>query len=156
MGEQSFVLPRLLSRERAIERIASVLRGLSQDRAWRVSVAEHKPSRSDAQCRYLNGVCYKILGDAIGYERDEVSEFLCGTYFGWKTKKVPKKPSNPMGLESVPVRTTTTNADGKRSVLGKLEFADYVAFCQRFAASKGVFIPDPDPDYAAHREEKAA
>jgi hypothetical protein len=156
MAEQSFVLQRLLSRERAIERIATVLKGLAQDRAWKVSVAEHKPHRSDAQLRYLNGVCYKIIGDAIGYERDEVSEFLCGTYFGWKEKKVPKKPSNPLGIESVPIRTTTTNADGKRSVLGKLEFADYVAFCQRFAAKKGIYVPDPDPDYAAHREEETA
>ena len=94
----------------------------------------------------MNGVCYKILGDAIGYERDEVSEFLCGTYFGWREKRVPKKPSNRDGIESVPVRTTTTDEDGHRSVLTKMQFCEYVAFVQRFAASKGVVIPDPDPE----------
>jgi hypothetical protein len=154
--DQSFILPRLMNRERQIERIAAVLRGLMHDCAWRISIAEHKEKRTDAQCRYLNGVCYKIIGDVIGYERDEVSEFLCGTYFGWKDKKAPRKPSNPLGIESVPIRTTTINAEGKRAPLGKLEFADYVAFCQRFAASKGIFVPDPDPDYAEHREGEAA
>ena len=76
-----------------------------------------------------------------------------GTYFGWKEVKVPKKPSNPAGVESRPIRTTTTDETGKRRVLNKQEFSDYVAFIQRFAAAKGVHISDPD-EYAA--EEEAA
>lgn len=155
MAEQSFVMHALMSREKIIVRIASVLTGLSLDKPWQIEIKEHKRRRSDAQCRYLNGVCYKMIGDVIGYERDEISEFLCGTFFGWKDKRVPKKPSNPTGVESVPIRTTTTDADGRRSVLNKQEFADYVAFCQRFAASKGIFVPDPDPDYALQREKAA-
>ena len=125
-------------------RAAAFLNALPKDKAWRVEVRESKPQRSDAQNNYLWGVCYKALGDAIGYEPEEVAEFLCGTYFGWKDKKVPKKPSNPEGLESVPIRTTTRDADGKRDVLSKQAFSDYVAFIQRFAASKGVYIPDPE------------
>jgi hypothetical protein len=97
-----------------------------------------------------------MISDAIGYESEEVSEFLCGTYFGWKEKRVPKKPGCLDGIESVPIRTTTNGADGRRSVLGKLAFAEYVAFVQRFGASKGVVIPDPDPDYAEHRDEVEA
>jgi len=149
-----FVLPKSLSREGAISRIARVLGTLSQECAWRVEVVEHKPTRSSAQNNYLNGVCYKLIGDAIGYERDEVSEFLCGTYFGWKEKKVPKKPSNPAGIESVPIRTTTIDENGKRSVLDKMAMVDYIAFVQRFAAGKGIYIPEPDEELLA--EEKAA
>jgi hypothetical protein len=141
---QQFVLPRAMRREGAIERIARVLGTLSQECAWRVSVEEHKPTRSSAQNNYLNGVCYKLIGDAIGYERDEISEFLAGTYWGWKEKKVPKKPSNPAGIESVPIRTTTIDENGKRSVLDKMAMVDYIAFVQRFAAGKGIWIPDPD------------
>lgn len=153
---ESFLLPKLISREGAIDRLLNVIMSLPMDKAWRVTVEEAKSARSLAQNAYLNGVCYKLLGDAIGYERDEVSEYCCGLYFGWRDKRVPKKPSCPSGLESVPIRTTTTDAQGRRSVLGKLEFAEYVAFLQRFAASKGIIIPDPDPDYAEHREEETA
>lgn len=143
------MLPKMIPREGAIERIALILGTLPMESAWRVEVHDHKPTRSNQQSRYLNGVCYKLLGDAIGYERDEVSEFLCGSYFGWTTKAVPKKPSNPNGIESVPIRTTTTDADGKRNVLGKMEMVDYIAFVQRFAASKGVYIPEPDEEFAS-------
>jgi hypothetical protein len=149
---QTFILPRTLPREKVIARVSRVLYELPLERAWRVQVAEYKSPRSDRQNRYLNGVCYKLIGDSIGYERDEVSEYLCGLHFGWKDKRVPKKPSNPQGIESVPVRTTTTDENGRRSVLGKQAFAEYVEHIQRFAASKGIIIPDPDPDYAEHEE----
>lgn len=144
----TIVLPKHLPREGAIQRIGVILGTLALDAAWRVEVHEHKPIRSTQQARYLNGVCYKILGEAIGYERDEVSEFLCGSYFGWKDKLVPKKPSNPEGVESVPVRTTTLDENGQRNVLGKMEMVDYIAFVQRFAASKGIYIPEPDEEFA--------
>lgn len=153
---QSFRLAKLVDRAVQIARIARFLADLSPAKAWKIEVTEARSERSIAQCRYLNGVAYKILGDAIGYERDEVSEFLCGTYWGWKDKRVPKKPSCPEGIESVPIRTTTTDENGKRAVLSKLEFADYVAFVQRFAAKRNVYIPDPDPDYMDHREQEAA
>lgn len=142
----SAILPRLVDRSRVIARFTTVLQSLPVDRAWRVEVIEHKPKRSDQQNRYLNGVCYAAISAATGYERDDVSEFLCGAYWGWRDKKVPKTPRNPDGVESVPVRTTTTDENGKRAVLNKQDFADYVAFVQRFAASKGIFIPDPEND----------
>ncbi len=146
------ILPKLLSREGAIERIGLLLSGLAQDRAWRVEWCEHKPTRSDAQNRYWHGVVVKLLADSIGYEHDEVHEFLCGTHFGWRDKRVPKTPRNQDGIESVPIRTTTTNVDGKRDVLNKTDFADLVAFAQRFAANRGLFIPDPDPLYFEHKD----
>jgi hypothetical protein len=129
---------------------------MSPGKALRITVEEARSERSIQQCRYLNGVAYKLIGDATGYERDDVSEFLCGAYWGWREKRVPKKPGCPGGTESVPLRTTTTNENGKRDVLTWDQFADYVAFVQRFAASKGIYVPDPDPDYAAHREQEAA
>lgn len=125
------------------DQVRTFVAALDTDKQWLVTVTNLKGTRSDAQNAYLNGVCYRLLGDAIGYERDEVSEFCCGTYWGWKDKKVPKKPSNPSGIESVPVRTTTTDENGQRAVLSKTEFAEYVGWLQRFAAGKGIHIPDP-------------
>jgi hypothetical protein len=138
---QNLVLP---AGRKDAARAAAFLQALPTDRAWSVKVEEFKSKRSAAQNNYLHGVCYKTLGDAIGYEAEDVAEFLCGTYFGWTDKKVPKTPRNPEGIESVPVRTTTRDANGKRDVLGKQAFSDYVAFIQRFAASKGIYIPDPE------------
>lgn len=149
---RQWLLPKLLSRDRVAAQIATFVAALDAGRPYRVTVEEAKSTRTNQQNRYLWGVAYKLIADAVGYEVDEVAEFCCGQYFGWTDKRVPKKPSNPEGIESVPVRTTTRDADGKRRVLNKHEFADYVAFVQRFAAKRGVHVPDPDPDYAEHEE----
>ena len=121
---------------------------LNPHKNWQIEVKPYSKPRSNPQCRYLNGVAYKLLGDATGYERDDISEYLCGTYFGWREKVLPGKR-----VAQVPIRTTTTDADGKRSVLSKGDFADYVAFVQRFGAQHGVFIPDPDPTWFEVKRE---
>ena len=108
-------------------------------KSWRIEIKQYTKPRTSPQCRYLNGVAYKIIGDELGFERDDVSEFLCGEYFGW----VPVKRMK--GYENVPRRTTTTDENGARCVLSRQEFADYVAFVQRWAMSnKGIYVPDPN------------
>jgi hypothetical protein len=143
-AESIFTLPKMLPRDRAIERVTGFLMRLPQDKAWRVSVREQRRTRTTAQNAYLHGVCYLTIANAIGYEPEEVAEYLCGTYFGWTDKRVPKTPRNPEGWASVPVRTTTRDENGNRDVLDKQKFSDYVAFIQRFAAGKGIFIADPE------------
>lgn len=145
-AESIFTLPKELPRTRAIERVSGFLARLPLDKAWRVTVAEQKRQRTQQQNAYLHGVAYKILSDATGYELAEIGEYLCGTYFGWKDKRVPKTPRNPEGVESVPIRTTTRNETGQRDVLKTTEFSDFVSFVQRFGADKGIFIPDPEGD----------
>jgi hypothetical protein len=154
--DKTIILPKLMRRDGVFARLAAILRALPLDRPWKIVISEAKPSRSLAQNAYLHGVAYKMLSDFTGYEPEEIASYLLGRYFGWKDKRVPKTPRNPEGMESVPIRTTTTDAEGRRSVLGKLEFAEYVAWIQRFGAKHGVVIPDPDPEYAAHREQEAA
>ncbi len=144
MPETVFTLPRGSTWNATVERLSSFLMQLDHTKAWKVTVGEHTGQRSDQQNKYLWGVCYKTLADAMGFETEEVHEFLCGTHFGWRDKKVPKKPSNLTGIESVPIRTTTIDQEGRRNVLSKQHFSDYVAFIQRFAAHRGVFIPDPE------------
>ncbi|MDR5726141.1 MAG: hypothetical protein RB191_01585 [Terriglobia bacterium] len=152
---RQWIIQRNVPREKLAEQIRVFVSALDLDKPWRVVVQSAKSTRSDLQNRYLFGYCYKTIGDAIGYETEEVHEFILGTYYGWKEKKVPKKPSNPLGIESVPIRTTTTDETGVRSVLTKMQFAGFVAFVQRFAASKGIHLNDPDPEYAEHREKEA-
>lgn len=149
---KQWLLPKLLPRDRVANAVRVFIAALDPATPYRVTVEVAKVPRSNQQNRYLWGVAYKLIADAVGYEVDEVAEYLCGYMWGWTEKRVPKKPSNPTGIESVPIRTTTTDENGKRSVLSKMEFADYVAFVQRFGAKHGVLIPDPDLNHAEHEE----
>jgi hypothetical protein len=140
-----FILP-THGRERALQLAHQILAGLDATRAWQVTIEPVKVTRTIQQNRYLNGVAYKLISDKTGYERDEIHEYFLGLFFGWKTKRVPRKPSNPKGEESVPVRSTTTNESGEHDVLSTEDFWKYVEFLQRFAAQKlQLIIPDPDP-----------
>jgi hypothetical protein len=132
------VLP-ATDRESDISRLAAVLLAASPGKRVKVEVKEYRKDRSSPQCRYLNGVAYKLLSDATGYERDDISEYLCIQFFGGKEKRIPGKRT-----VTVPLRTTTTDADGKRSVLTTTEFEDYVAFVQRFGVQHGIYIPSPN------------
>jgi hypothetical protein len=134
------------NRKKAVELAQSVMASLDELVAWRVVIEPVQVDRTLQQNRYLNGVAYKMISEATGYERQEIHEYFLGLFFGWRQKKVPRKPSNPKGVESVPVRTTTTNEVGKRQVLSTEDFWKYVEFLQRFAAEKmHMVIPDPDP-----------
>lgn len=121
--------------------VSRFLASLAGDKSWEVKVSLRTKTRTPRQLRYLNGVVYKTIGDAIGYDRDDVSEFLCGSYFGWRTKVL----LGGRKLE-VPVRTTTTDENGERAVLNRREFGDFVDFCQRFAADHCIYVPDPEPE----------
>ena len=138
MNAQHFTLPRMLSRDNAIARIGTVLKSLSQDRAWRVSIVEHKPKRSDQQNRYLFGVVYKTIldsGQLQGYDVDDVHEYFLGEFGGWEVIE-------GFGRKRLkPVRRSST--------MNKREFSDYIAFIQRKAAEHAIYIPDANKELAA-------
>lgn len=151
----NFVLQRG-ARHKALQLALKLLESLDEMVSWKVTIEPVKNTRSASQNAYLWAVPNKMISGATGYETEEVHEYLCGTYWGWKDKKVPKTPRNPEGIESVPMRTTTTDTEGKRSVLTSTEFSEYVAFVQRFAAQRlQLLVPDPDPLYELNRERAA-
>lgn len=134
------------NRARALQLAQKALEALDANIAWKVTVEPFKSSRTRSQNAYLWGVCYPAMSERSGYETTELHEYLLGEFYGWVDKRVPKKPSNPSGKESIPRRSTTRNEKGKRAVLSTKEFADYVEFVQRFAAEKLMLvIADPDP-----------
>ena len=64
--------------------------------AWRVVIEPVQIDRTLQQNRYLNGVAYKMISEVTGYERQEIHEYASlRLFFGWRQKKVPRKPSNP-------------------------------------------------------------
>lgn len=113
---------------------------LAQQLPLKVECEPWRASRSNDQNAMLWAM-YAPLADHMGYDRDDVHEWMCGRMWGWKDIKVPKTPRNPDGLASVPVRTTTRNEDGKRDVIDKAEFSRFVEMVERIAAQAGVFIP---------------
>jgi hypothetical protein len=149
-----FIIPKG-GMEFRLKQIAAFLSALSKGRAWRIKVEELRMTRSIQQLRYLNGVAYKAIGSHAGFERDDVSEFCNGTYFGWKRVRVPKTPENPTGFASRPIRTTTTDESGNRDVLSKVDFIAYVDFVIRFAASKGIHVPAPNEEFDEAEEDAA-
>ena len=108
-----------------------------------------KAERTDPQKNYLFGVAYPPLADAMGYPVDGdngIHAFMCGTFFGWVDRKVPKTPRNPEGIASFPIRSTTRTGwgEGKRDVIDVETFSRFVELVQRTGAHAGVFIPDPE------------
>lgn len=158
MKAQSIMLPKEDAERRRArsERIATFLAALDPAKQWELIVRPFKRSRSNPQNSYERGVACVLLANAIGYDPDDVHDYLCGTYWGWTDESCPKTPNNPRGVKDVPVRTTTTNEHGDRDVLSKQDYWDFVEFIQRFGAKHGVLIPDPDPEYAKRHESRAA
>lgn len=146
---ENILLPKESETKRAvrIQRIATRLADVPLDQVWQLILQPFKYERTNQQNRYLRGVCTKMLAEHIGYEEHEMHAQLCGLHFGWKVEACMPTPNNPKGIRDVPVRTTTTDENGDRDVLGKRDFWDYVEFVQRFGAENGVVIPDPDPNY---------
>lgn len=127
------------------------LESLPVTKSFELTIKAYRKDRSNDQCRYLNGVAYAAIGEALGYDRDDISEYLCGEHWGWRDKPLPGGR-----VVSVPIRTTTTGRDGKRDVLNTVEFMDYVAFVQRFGAEHGIYIADPEPQMPERFREEAA
>lgn len=148
MKDQSFILRRGL---RNFTSLMAFLSALPADKEFQVSISDVKKERSDLQNRALWGCAYKTLRDATGNDVDDLHTYFCGEYFGWTEYEV-------MGSKRKrPRRTTTKDADGTRDVISTLHLSDFYAFIQQRAAETvNVFVPDPDPMWWSHAQEKAA
>ncbi len=139
------MLPKLTSREGAIQRIATILGGLAMEKAWRVTVEAHRPKRSTQQNRYLWGVVYPAIlesGNLEGWTAEEVHDYCLGEHFGWETVE---------GLGRKRIRPIKRSAK-----LTTPEFQDFIAFIQRRMAEHGIFIPDPDQEFELDPGDRAS
>lgn len=112
---------------------------LSQSLPLEVESKRYRLSRSREQNRLLWKM-YEPISEAMGFDSHDLHEWFCGKYWGWRDMKVPRTPRNPDGWVSVPVRTTTRDENGKRSLMGKAEFAKFVDLVERTAAQAGVYV----------------
>lgn len=157
ISEQSIILRKNEDRTGKLRSFWQFLCALPLGESIELIARPYKSTRSNEQNAWLNGCIYKTLMDATGYERDDISKYCCGLYFGEKEKRVPRSKNFPKGIELVPCRTTTVNEAGKRDVLTWDAFSDYVAFLQRYFAQEcGIYLPDPDPNWKQHQQQEAA
>lgn len=138
-------------RQESVDRLIPILMLFQHGKPVNVKMTIARPERTPPQLRYLWGVPYKMLSEALGFEPEEISEYLCGQYWGWKPKDLPGGRKR-----EEPIRTTTEDEDGNRDVIDGQAFWDYVEWIQRGAARKGIVIPDPDPNYKIARSHQEA
>jgi hypothetical protein len=135
----SYVIRNDAIRERVLQAIAA----LPQGKPYRVMIEPEKRHRSLDQNAYLLGAVYSALAEATGQEREDWHEYFLGEYFGWREQDF-------FGRKKLkPRRTTTRNEQGKRDVLSKLDFSDYIEFIRMRAAEHGIYIPDANEQVAA-------
>lgn len=132
-----------VDRSRDIGRVVHALEDLPEAKGWRVLIEEVKCERSLQQNKYL-WVIYTEISKVTGYEKQDIHEDILKRHFGVRLKKVPRCRDFPEGLKEIPIRTTTTDEHGRRSVLSKFQFIELVDFVKRYAAEAGVYIADSD------------
>lgn len=133
-------------REREIARVVMLCRTFQIGKPVNIRFTIARPERSIPELRYLHGVPYKMLSEAMGYEPDEIAEYLLGQFYGWKEKKLPGGR-----VSESPIRTTTKDAEGNRDVISGEEFWRYVNWIQRVGARHGIIIPDPEKEYGVEK-----
>jgi hypothetical protein len=119
--------------ERSLARLVAFVSALSQDKAWRIEIAEHKRTRSNDQNAYLWQIYEHILRTCDeqlrGWTKEELHDFFLGEHFGWEKLE-------GFGRKRIrPVR--------RSSRLSTVEFSEFVASIQQFMAERGVYIEDP-------------
>lgn len=119
-------------------RLAAVIQGRTHN--IEIEVKRHQKKRTPEAQGYLWGVCYPLMSDASGYEKEEIHYAMCCKFFGVKVVEI-------MGQRyERPIRTTSTNEDGEAEWLGSSDFADFTDFVIREAADwYDVAIPPPTP-----------
>lgn len=116
-----------------LSRLMSYASAMLRERGIKVTVSEHRKTRSDQQNRYLWGVAYPaILKHLPGWDAEDVHEFCLGEWSGWeKVEGFGRKRLRPIK---------------RSSRLSTIEFMDFVAHIQRTMAERGIQISDPNEE----------
>jgi len=119
--------------------LIAFIEALPADKAWSIEVEPLRKERTLKQNKALFGVAYAELMEQTGNEKVDLHEFFCMEFFG-RTEKVIFGH-----VKTVPVRTTTTDENGKHDVVPTEVFAQFYDFIQRKSAENGFHVSDPDP-----------
>lgn len=127
--------------ERATRLVDAIIETVTADKLRRsieVIVRFKVKPRSGKANGYLWGVCYDLLSEATGYEKEELHAEMCKLYFGTRQDTI-------LGvLVERPNRTTTTDENGEDDTLEPAPFGEFIEFVIRRAAQYAdIIIPAP-------------
>jgi hypothetical protein len=128
------IIPKNSKPEDILRAVSVLVRDLTPDKAWSVTIEEVKPRRSDAQNAFLWAVVYPSLlegsnGLLDGWKAPDLHEYFLGEMWGWETLE-------GFGRKRMrPIRRSST--------MTKTEFSDYIAFIEQKALDMGIAIPEP-------------
>lgn len=109
------------------------------DKAYMWERKLYRKPRTDKQNAALFAVAYPPLRDHTGYTIEELHKMFCISFFG------PREIEFNGVVLTEPLRTTTTNEEGKRDPVDRKTFGEFFDHVQQKGAEIGVHIPDPDP-----------
>jgi len=135
------------TRENVTRNAHAAIDALDPRKAHRVEIVEYKAPRTQDANAYLWSVPYPLLVRELGHATETWHEYFCGEWFGWRERELPGGR-----FEKTPVRTTTTNEEGRRDVVPGDVFWNFVENVRRFAAEAGVYVPEPDPFWKEGRK----
>ncbi len=136
----TFVIrPNDINREQIIANAVQLIGKLSALKPWQVVVEPYVKKRTDVQNHALFGVAYPAIEAETGHTKDELHEAFCKRFFGTVQREVFG------ALISKAYRTTTTDENGRRDVIGTEAFARFYTMVQQVGAEAGVHVPDPIP-----------
>lgn len=135
------------NKDRVIARVVGFLHSWPAEKPCHIRCERFVIGRTNKQNAALFGLAYKILRDETGHELDELHDFFCRRFFGVHEFEVlGEKHTRPM-------RTTTTDENGKHDIIPWDRFSEFFESVRTFAASElMIAIPDPDPEYWRHKD----
>jgi hypothetical protein len=146
--KQSFLLPKLMPRDKVICRVVDALEDLPISEGFRIEIHEHRATRSDKQNATLWWVYGQIIksgGETLGgWTAEDLHDYCLGEKFGWETHAA-------LGKKKLkPVR--------RSSRLSRSEFAEFMDWIYSHFEEKGFVLARPDPDHETNegKHERAA
>ncbi|NCW72849.1 MAG: hypothetical protein EBW12_07625, partial [Actinobacteria bacterium] len=84
------IIPKNSKPEDILRAVSVLVRDLTPDKAWSVTIEEVKPRRSDSQNAFLWAVVYPSIleggGEALkGFRATDLHEWFLGDMWGWET-----------------------------------------------------------------------
>jgi len=113
------------NRAEVIPRIGEYLKALNCEKPHSVIISERKETRRTQQNSLL-WKWYSVIGDELGYTRDEIHDLLRYKILGMESKEIAGE-----AIETLP--STTKLSVG--------EFSEYMEQVSRFAASMNIRLP---------------
>ena len=116
----------------AATNVIRTVQGLDRKKDWDVTIKRYVKKRSNEQLAYFwAGIVATVVMDT-GNDKDDIHDWLCGEFFGWKEVKV-------MGaVKKRPVRTLTSPEP-----LTVEEMVNFCEWCASRLAQEGIIVEPP-------------